>query len=52
MGAEVVYNHADYRLVSARVLHEFADFREVNIFLRGMIPLVGFRSATRLLRAA
>jgi glycosyltransferase involved in cell wall biosynthesis len=46
MGAEVVYNHADYRLVSARVLHEFADFREVNIFLRGMIPLVGFRSAT------
>ncbi len=44
MGAEVVYNHADYRLVSARVLHHFADFHEVNIFLRGMFPLVGFKS--------
>lgn len=44
LGAEVVYNHADYRLVSDRVLREFADFREVNIFLRGMFPLVGFRS--------
>ena len=44
MGAEVVYNHADYRLVSSRVLKEFAGFREVNIFLRGMFPLVGFRS--------
>lgn len=44
MGAEVVYNHADYRLVSARVLQAFADFREVNLFLRGMIPLVGFSS--------
>lgn len=46
MGAEVVYNHADYRLMSARVLKEFADFREVNLFLRGMVPLVGFRSTT------
>lgn len=44
MGAEVVFNHADYRLVSARVLKEFADFKEVNIFLRGMIPLVGFKN--------
>ncbi len=44
MGAEVIYNHADYRLVSSRVLREFADFREVNIFLRGMFPLVGFKS--------
>lgn len=44
MGAEVVYNHADYRLVSSRVLKEFAGFREVNIFLRGMFPLVGFKS--------
>ncbi len=44
MGAEVVYNHADYRLVSAKVLKEFANFREVNLFLRGMFPLVGFRS--------
>mgnify|MGYP003584357524 FL=1 len=44
MGAEVVYNHADYRLISARVLDSFADFHEVNIFLRGMIPLVGYKS--------
>ena len=44
MGAEVVFNHADYRLISARVLAEFADFEEVNIFLRGMVPLVGFPS--------
>ena len=46
MGAEVVYNHADYRLISSRVLQEFADFHEVNLFLRGMIPLVGFQSTT------
>ena len=46
MGAEVVFNHADYRLISARVLQHFADFGEVNIFLRGMVPLVGFRSGT------
>ena len=44
MGAEVVFNHADYRLISSRVLQEFANFKEVNIFLRGMIPLVGFKS--------
>ncbi|MBQ4271397.1 MAG: glycosyltransferase family 2 protein [Clostridiales bacterium] len=46
MGAEVVFNHADYRLVSSRVLKEFANFKEVNIFLRGMIPLVGFKSTS------
>ena len=46
MGAEVVYNHADYRLISAKVLEHFADFEEVNIFLRGLVPLVGFPSAT------
>lgn len=46
LGAEVVYNHADYRLLSARVLREFADFKEVNLFLRGLIPLVGFQSTT------
>jgi glycosyltransferase involved in cell wall biosynthesis len=45
MGAEVVYNHSDYRLISSRVLEEFADFHEVNIYLRGMVPLVGFESA-------
>lgn len=46
MGAEVVFNHADYRLVSSRVLQELAEFKEVNIFLRGMIPLVGFKSTS------
>lgn len=46
MGAEVVYNHADYRLVSSKVLKEFANFKEVNLFLRGMIPLVGFKSTS------
>ncbi len=46
MGAEVVYNHADYRLVSSRVLNEFANYKEVNIFLRGMFPLVGFKSTS------
>ena len=46
MGVEAVYNHADYRLVSSRVLQSFADFREVNIFLRGMFPLVGFKSTS------
>ena len=45
MGAEVIYNHADYRLISSRVLNYLADFREVNIFLRGMIPLIGFKSS-------
>ena len=45
MGAEVVFNHADYRLISNTVLNHFADYREVNIFLRGLIPLVGFKSA-------
>ncbi len=46
MGAEVVYDHADYRLVSSRVLQEFANFKEVNLFLRGMFPLVGFKSTS------
>lgn len=46
MGVEVVYNHADYRLVSSRVLQHLAEFKEVNIFLRGMIPLVGFKSTS------
>ena len=46
MGAEVVYNHADYRLISARVLNELASFEEVNLFLRGLVPLVGFKSST------
>ena len=45
MGCEVVFNHADYRLLSSRVLQELANYKEVNIFLRGMIPLVGFDSS-------
>lgn len=44
MGVEVVYNHADYRLVSRKALNAFAEFEEVNLFLRGMFPLVGFQS--------
>lgn len=44
MGVDVVYNHADYRLTSKRVLNEFENFKEVNLFLRGMFPLVGYES--------
>ncbi len=46
MGADVVYNHADYRLMSNRVLQELSNFKEVNVFLRGMIPLVGYKSTS------
>lgn len=46
LGADIVYNHADYRLISARALRELAKFREVNLFLRGMVPLVGFKSTS------
>ena len=46
MGAEVVFNHADYLLLSKRVLEELAKYKEVNLFLRGMIPLVGFKSTS------
>lgn len=44
MGVDIVYNHADYRLTSKRVLEHFADFKEVNLFLRGMFPLIGYKS--------
>lgn len=44
MGADVVYNHADFRLMSRRVLCELANYKEVNLFLRGMVPLIGFQS--------
>ncbi|MCR5144591.1 MAG: glycosyltransferase family 2 protein [Lachnospiraceae bacterium] len=44
MGVDVVYNHADFRLVSKKVLIELKKFREVNLYLRGMLPLVGFKS--------
>ena len=46
LGAEVVYDHADYRLLSRPVLDALADYHEVNLYLRGLIPLVGFQSAT------
>lgn len=46
MGVETVYNHADYRLMSKKALNEFANFKEVNLFLRGMVPLVGFKSTS------
>lgn len=44
LGGEIIYNHADYRLVSTKVLSEFSNYKEVNIFLRGMFPMVGFNS--------
>lgn len=44
LGAQVVYDHADYRLMSARALKALGEFREVNLFLRGMVPMVGFKS--------
>lgn len=46
LGAEVVYNHADYRLMSRRALEALSQFHEVNLFLRGLIPLVGFKSSS------
>ena len=46
MGAEVVFNHADYRLMSRRALEGLSEFHEVNLFLRGLIPLVGFKSSS------
>ena len=46
MGANVVFNHADYRLTSALVLQQFANYHEVNLFLRGMFPLIGFKSTS------
>ena len=44
LGVDCIYNHADYRLTSKRVLDEFENYKEVNLFLRGMFPLVGFKS--------
>lgn len=44
MGAEVVYNHADYRLMSKRSIEALEEFPEVNLYLRGMVPLIGFKS--------
>ena len=44
LGVEIVYNHADYRLTSKRVIRELRNFEEVNLFLRGIFPLIGFKS--------
>lgn len=43
MGVDIVFNHADYRLTSKKVLEEFSSFKEVNLFLRGIFPLIGFK---------
>lgn len=44
MGVDVVYNHADYRLMSRRALNDLENFKEVNLFLRGLVPLIGYKS--------
>ena len=44
MGVDIVFNHADYRLTSKRVLDEFENYHEVNLFLRGIFPLIGYKS--------
>ncbi len=46
LGVDIVYNHADYRLLSRRALDALSEYREVNLFLRGIIPLIGYRSGT------
>lgn len=46
MGVEIVYNHADYRLMSKRAVNELRNYKEVNLFLRGIIPLIGFQTST------
>lgn len=43
-GVDIVFNHADYRLMSRRALYDLADFKEVNLFLRGIVPLIGYKS--------
>lgn len=46
MGGDIVFNHADFRLMSKRALDEFENFKEVNLFLRGIVPMIGFKTAT------
>ena len=46
LGAKIVFNHADFRLMSRRALEAFSEFKEVNLFLRGMVTMVGFKSDT------
>lgn len=45
LGVDIVYNHADYRLMSKRALEGLSEFQEVNLFLRGIVPLIGYQSA-------
>ncbi len=44
LGAKIIFNHADFRLMSARALEAFSQFKEVNLFLRGIVPMVGYKS--------
>lgn len=44
MGVDIIYNHADYRLMSRRALNDLSSFKEVNLFLRGIVPLIGYKS--------
>lgn len=46
MGVNLVYNHADYRLMSRRAVEELRNYKEVNMFLRGLVPLIGFKTDT------
>ena len=46
LGVEIIYNHADYRLMGKRALDGLEQFKEVNLFLRGIVPLVGYQSCT------
>ena len=46
LGVDIVYNHADYRLMSRRAVDGLAEFKEVNLFLRGLVPLIGYSSTT------
>jgi glycosyltransferase involved in cell wall biosynthesis len=45
LGVDIVYNHADFRLMGRRALETFAEYREVNLFLRGIVPLLGFKTS-------
>lgn len=46
LGVEIIYNHADFRLMSSRAIEVLSQFKEVNLFLRGIVPLVGFKTDT------
>jgi len=46
LGVDIVFNHADYRLMSKQALDALSQFEEVNLFLRGIVPLIGFKSTT------